>query len=166
MRGHLPRAADFLLLAENNREYEGVLPISELLRLHDVIDKTEGDVAVSLKFGWKYGVRCLEGTVSANLDLICQRCLEPMKTQVSGKFCFALVTAADDVNDLPGIMEPYLIEGDKQSVDDVVTDELLLSIPLVTKHSEECSEYLINKDEEEVQTDTYKPFASIKDLLN
>ena len=165
MRGHLPRVADFLLFAENNREYEGLLPISELERLHDIIDSTEGEVAVSLKFGWKYGIRCLEGSVSADLDLICQRCLEPLKTRVSGQFCFALITDADEIDDLPDSMEPYLIEGDKQSVDDVVTDELLLSIPLVAKHSEECSDYLLNKDEA-VETDTYKPFASIKDLLN
>lgn len=97
MRGHLPRTADFLLLAENNRSYEGFLPISELDRLHDLIDDTEGDVSVSLKFGWKYGIRSLEGSVSADFALICQRCLEPMRANVKGQFCFALITDVDEI---------------------------------------------------------------------
>jgi len=167
MRGRLPRSADFLLFAENNREYEGLLPISELGRLHDVIDGTEGDVSVALKFGWKYGILSLEGKVSADLDLICQRCLEPMKTNVTGRFCFALITDADEIENLPAEMEPYIVEGDTQSVDDIVIDELLLSIPLVSKHTEMCSEYLKDQDEEvEGEADTYRPFASIKDLLD
>ena len=58
----------------------------------------------------------------------------------------------------------------KQSVEDVVIDELLLSIPLVTKHDKSCSDYagLNNSSDEEAldEDETYKPFASIKDLLN
>lgn len=64
-------------------------------------------------------------------------------------------------------MEPYIVEGEKQSIDDIVIDELLLSIPLVSKHTEICSEYLKNQEEVvEAEADTYKPFASIKDLLD
>ena len=164
MRQYLPRETDFLQQAENNRHFEGVLPIGELVRIHDVLNSTDGDVRVTLDFGWKYGIRSLSGTVDAELELICQRCLNPMKTGVTGKFCFALITDADDIANVPDDMEPYIIEGVKQSVDDVVTDELLLSIPLVAKHDEECSEY-IQEHDEVVETDTYKPFASIKDLL-
>ena len=167
MRGHLPRSADFLLLAENNREYDGFLPISELSRLHDVIDDTDGEISVSLKFGWKYGVRNLSGEVNATMGLICQRCLEPMQANVKGQFCFALITDEDEIENLPDDMEPYLVEGEKQSVDDIVVDELLLSIPLVSKHADMCSEYMKGQEEVvKVETDTYKPFASIKDLLD
>jgi len=165
MRGHLPRTADFLLLAENNRKYEGLLPVRELERLHDVIDGTDGEVSVLLAFGWKYGVRSLSGSVSAELDLICQRCLQPMKSVINGSFCFALITDTDEIENLPDDMEPYVVEGDKQSVIDVVTDELLLSIPLVAKHEEVCSEYVSNTVET-TDDGTYKPFASIKDLLD
>ena len=165
MRGRLPRTADFLLLAENNREYEGTIPVIELGRLHDTIDSTDGDVAVSLKFGWKYGIRCLEGSVSAQLGLICQRCLEPMPADVEGRFCFALITDENELDNLPDEMEPYIIEGDKQLLDDVVVDELLISIPLVAKHTEMCVEFQSDEDVV-VADDTYKPFASIKDLLN
>ena len=161
----LPREVDFLLMAEHNRQFEGCLPISELGRLHDVLNSTEGEVTVKLKFGWKYGIRSLTGSISADMDLICQRCLNPMMVNVSGKFCFALIEDADEIDDLPDGMEPYIIEGDKQSVDDVVIDELLLSIPLVAKHDEACSDYMSHVDES-VEEDTYKPFAAIKDLLN
>ena len=152
-------------MAENDRHFEGHFLVSELGRLHEVLNGTEGEVAVKLKFGWKYGVRSLTGSVSSDLDLICQRCLGPMKINVSGTFCLALIEDEDEIENLPDDMEPYLIEGDKQSVEDVVIDELLLSIPLVTKHDESCSSYIIDQ-EEAVEEETYKPFASIKDLLN
>jgi len=165
MRQYLPRAADFLQLAENNRQFEGTMSINELERLHDVLNSTEGDVSVALKFGWKYGIRSLTGSVSADLDLICQRCLNPMKINIRGDFCLALIEDTAEIDDLPNDMEPYVIEGDKQSIDDVVIDELLLSIPLVVKHDDECTDYMSHEDDA-VDTDTYKPFASIKDLLN
>ena len=161
----LPREVDFLLMAENDRHFEGHFLVSELGRFHEVLNRTEGEVAVKLKFGWKYGVRSLTGSVSSDLELICQRCLAPMKVNVSSTFCLALIEDEDEIENLPDDMEPYLVEGEKQSVEDVVIDELLLSIPLVTKHDESCSSYIIDQ-KETVEEETYKPFASIKDLLN
>lgn len=160
----LPRVVDFLQLAENNRQFEGHLPISELGRMHDVLNSTDGNVTVKLKFGRKYGIRSLTGSVSADLDLTCQRCLNPIKVNVKGKFCFALIKSADKNEDLPQSMEPYVIEGDKQSIEDIVIDELLISIPIVAKHDEACSDYISDQDEV-VDEKTHKPFASIKDLF-
>lgn len=159
----IPGVVDFLQLAENNRQLEGVLPISELGRLHDVLNSTDGEVVVKLKFGLKRGVRSLTGSVSVDLELICQRCLNPLMVTIEGKFCFALIDGADDVEDLPEDMEPYVVEGDQQSIVDVVIDELLISIPLVAKHEGSCSDYM---SDEVVEEKTYRPFASINDLLN
>lgn len=165
LTSQLPGVVDFLQLAENNRQIEGHLPISGLGRLHDVLNSTDGDVAVKLKFGWKYGIRSLTGSVSAGLDLICQRCLNPIRVNIKGKFCFALVKDADEIEDLPQDMEPYVIAGDEQSIEDIVIDELLISIPIVAKHDEACSGYMSDQDEV-VDAKTHKPFASIKDLLD
>ena len=166
----LPTEVDFLQMAENDRQFEGCFLISELGRLHEGLNSTNGEVAVKLAFGWKFGIRSLTGTVSTVLEVICQRCLGPMKVTINSKFCLALIESEEEIDDLPDDMEPYLIEGEKQSVEDVVIDELLLSIPLVTKHDNSCSDYagLDNSSDEEAldEDETYKPFASIKDLLN
>ena len=46
-------------------------------------------------------------------------------------------------------------------------DEILLSLPIVARHDEECSEILQkHKDDDRVQHDTYKPFAALKDLMS
>jgi uncharacterized metal-binding protein YceD (DUF177 family) len=48
-----------------------------------------------------------------------------------------------------------------------VEDEILLSLPIVARHDDECSEILKkHKDDERVQQDTYKPFAALKDLMS
>jgi uncharacterized metal-binding protein YceD (DUF177 family) len=48
-----------------------------------------------------------------------------------------------------------------------VEDEILLSLPIVARHDEECSEILQkHKDDDRVQHDTYKPFAGLKDLMS
>ncbi|MGB5520603.1 MAG: YceD family protein, partial [Gammaproteobacteria bacterium] len=60
-----------------------------------------------------------------------------------------------------------IVTGSEVSLLDLVEDELLLSLPIVAKHEEECSEILQqHKEDDEAQHDTYRPFAALKDLMN
>jgi uncharacterized protein len=167
MQRQLPEVVDFLKQVDKNSCYEGNWPLARLERLRQVICSDEGDVAASVRFSRRSGIRCLDGNVSAQLVLECQRCLQPLTKQIQSEFHLGLVTSEEEAAALPEEFEPFEIVAGEQSLIDVLEDELLLSLPIVALHDKDCTSDLYNKDERETaQGDTYKPFAGLKDLMN
>lgn len=141
------------------------MPLVKLERLSGSLHDNSGELFATLRFTSGTGYLGLNGTVEASLDLICQRCLQPMKHEVSGQFKFGLMTDEKYEDKVPSDAEPYLLEGDEQSVIDILEDELLLSIPIAVTHQNECSKFLQQQNEERrVEKEKSNPFAVLKDL--
>lgn len=165
----LPETASFVRQVELNRTIEGVYPLSRFDRLAEVLLSNDGQVSVKLEFTRSVGIASLRGKVSAKLLVECQRCLQPVETEVSGSFKFALVHSEDEFDLLPEEFEPYLIEGEEQSIIELVEDELLLSLPMVIVHEEACSDFMSKQNEEvkaaiKAEKEAENPFAALKAL--
>lgn len=161
----LPETLNFINQAERKVSLEGSWPVSRLDRLAASLNDTSGNIFARIKFGSKAGFNCLDGRVEASLNVICQRCIEPMNLEVSGHFVLALLTSEEELELVPDQLEPYMVEGAEQSLIDVIEDELLLSLPMVPVHEEECSEFLV-KLEEQRQADkkAASPFSVLQGL--
>ncbi len=167
MQNKLPDTIDFFKQVDRNACYECVWPVSRFDRLKDVINDDKGEVRARLRFGTRAGVRCLDGTVEADLELRCERCLDPVKQHIEGGFRFGLISTDEEASLLPEEFEPLNVTNAELSVIDLVEDELLLSLPIVAKHAEECSEILQkHSNNGKTQHDTHRPFAALKDLMN
>jgi len=167
MQQQLPEVVDFLEQVDKNSCFEGSWPLSRLERLKQVISIDEGDVIASVRFSKRAGIRCIDGTVSAQLVLECQRCLRPLTKQIQSEFHLALVASEEEADSLPKEFEPLDMVPGEQSLIDVLEDELLLSLPIVAVHDRDCIDDLHRKDEHETALgDTYKPFAGLRDLMN
>lgn len=167
MQRQLPEVVDFLKQVDKNSCFEGNWPLARLERLRQAICSDEGDITASVRFGKRSGFRCLDGRVSAQLVMECQRCLRPLTKHIQGEFHFGLVSSEEEAAGLPNEFEPFLVEAGEQSLIDVIEDELLLSLPIVAVHDEDCSDYLYRRNEQENESgDTYKPFAGLRDLMN
>ena len=165
MSEQLPETADFLKQAERSVGLEGHLPLARLERLSEVLCDTAGEIHARLNFCEIAGFRCLQGTVEASLKLICQRCINPMEHKVSGRFKFGLVLDEEEMQELPADFEPYLVEGDEQSIIELLEDELLLSLPIAVMHQEECSEFLKKHNEQkQAEKEASSPFAVLKGM--
>ncbi len=165
----LPERANFARQVELKRTIEGVYPVSKLARLSEILLSNDGFVTAKLEFGQCVGFACLKGRVSATLVVECQRCLKPMEIELAGRFKFALVNSEDEFEFLPEELEPYLIEGEKQSIIELIEDELLLSLPMVTAHEEACSEYMSKQNRKikaaiKAEKEASHPFAALKAL--
>ena len=169
--GMLSESLNFMRQVEINRTIEAVYPISKLKRLGETLANNIGDVLVKIEFGDCVGYACLKGTVSAMLSTVCQRCLRPVETAVSGSFKFGLVHNEEEFDQLPEELEPYLIEGEEQSLVELIEDELLLSLPMVTVHEEACSDFMATKNEavkvamridRDAEKEASNPFAALK----
>ncbi len=167
--GELLETVNFARQVELERTIEGIYPISKLARLSEILSSSEGFITVTLKFGHCVGFACLQGKVSATLMVECQRCLKPIETEVAGSFKFALVNSEDEFELLPEELEPYLVEGEEQSVITLVEDELLLSLPMVTVHEEACSNYMSKHNSKvaaaiQAEQEASHPFAALQAL--
>ncbi len=165
----LSESLNFARQVALNRTIEGIYPIAKLDRLSETLLSNEGHITAKLEFTNSVGFAILKGQVSAKLLVECQRCLEPVETRLSGSFKFALVNSEEDFELLPAEFEPYLVEGDEQSIVELIEDELLLCLPMVTIHDENCSGYMSKqnrkmKAEIQAEKEVEHPFAALKAL--
>ncbi len=165
MQAQLSETMNFMRQVERQYSYQGAVLLSRLERLSNVLLDQQGDAKVVLEFGTSVDYASLTGRISASLQIECQRCLGPMRIEADSSFKFAFVhdNAAGDL--LPDAFEPYLIVGEEQSVIALLEDELLLSLPMVASHQEDCSELMRDQGAQvRAQRQALHPFAALKAL--
>lgn len=170
MKQTLPVQLNFRQKAKTGFEIQGKWPIKQLKRLNESLLSNDGDIQAELKFGFAGHIPFIEGHISAELQLKCQRCMQPMQHSVDNDFKLGLVLNEEQMNKLPDDFEPYLVEEDNNHLPDMLEDELLLALPLVAMHEFECSEYANaqdaqQNDEVEPLKEKENPFSVLKDLL-
>lgn len=165
MSKQLPENTNFLKQAERDATLEGFMSLTKLERLSEILADDSGELFAKLYFSSNKGYLALQGKVEASLELTCQRCMQALKYKASGEFNLGLMTSEGFEDKLPPEVDPYLLEGDEQSVIEIIEDELLLSIPIAATHQNECSPFMQKQDEErQVEKEKTHPFAALKDL--
>jgi uncharacterized protein len=145
--------------------------LAELGRLAAGLADTAGRAHAELRFHRLDAVPALEGTVTATVAVVCQRCLTVFGWPVTSTFRLAFVRDAASEATLPPDYEGVVTDDDRVALRDLVEDELLLALPLVPKHPrvEEC-EALAREARGAGHTAPAEggrqPFAVLKDLLS
>jgi uncharacterized protein len=136
MINHLPDRLDLYAAAEAGRLLRGRLELARLVRALPQLESTEGELEVSLELGRDDdGTHYLAGRAQGKLTLLCQRCLEPMDYPLDVTFRLGLVHSQEQSQGLPDRYEPLLITDEPASLAEVLTDEVLLALPIVPLHS-------------------------------
>jgi uncharacterized protein len=105
----------------------------------------------------------ITGTVSFVTEDVCQRCLTPAITDRSATIG-ALFDRSDDD-------ETYLLDGQEIDVEQMLRDEVLLSLPVVIVCEGECvgvvdsAQNDLNTGASDDEDESRSPFAVLKDLL-
>jgi uncharacterized protein len=145
MTDHLPERLDLLATADAGRVLHGRMKLASLPRLLPALSSTDGELAVSLQLGKDPdGTRYLRGTIQGEVRLECQRCLEPLVMALDLGFCLGIVRDQASMDALHERYEPVLAGAEPASIADIVTDEVLLALPLVPAHADrrECHEFV------------------------
>ncbi|MGD9389990.1 MAG: YceD family protein [Thioalkalispiraceae bacterium] len=137
-QGNLPLKIDPIRLAETGREFSGRLAIRHMHRLKPLLLSEDGEVQLELKFGVdEVGTRYLQGHLTTNLVLECQRCLDKMTFPVDKEMCLAFVRSEYEAEQLPEEYDPHIVEQTPVALVDLIEDELILSLPQVPMHERE-----------------------------
>jgi uncharacterized protein len=171
MSGRLPQIVHPGRLAESGAALRGSLPLNSMTRLAGYLNDTEGEVNVELEFGIdEHKVRYVQGRLRASLQLVCQRCLQPLAYPLEIDVALGLSPSEAAAGSLPGHYEPVVVEEPRLDLGKLVEDELLLALPIVPMHAPDACRFhrqLIDTPESgrTAQQETRRPFAGLGELL-
>jgi uncharacterized protein len=166
MIDHLPDHLDLIAAAEAGRCFQGRIPLTILERVLPLLRSREGGLEVVLELGKADdGTLYLSGSITGSLAVSCQRCLEDMHLPLNIRFCLGLVPSQEAAQVLQQRYEPLIVSGEPVLIADLVTDEVLLALPIVAVHEDvgDCRdldvEYTASAQEEPCN-----PFAVLAQL--
>tara|TARA_R110002072_G_scaffold298816_2_gene473278 strand:+ start:20977 stop:21507 length:531 start_codon:yes stop_codon:yes gene_type:complete len=146
----LPKTLDPFKYADQNKILEGEIAQHLMPRLAEMLVDTNGKVKVELEFDRDpQRLRILKGVLKTTANLMCQRCLHPVATELESEFMLGIVYNDEQAQNLPRSYEPLLVEDEKLVLLDVVEEELILSLPMFAYHASCESEEYQNADETE-----------------
>lgn len=159
---------DSLEFARSGKVLRGKFEIAALDRLHDRLASTGGTIAYELTgYMDDRGKPCLHCQVRGLLQLVCQRCLQPLAWQAEIATDLVLALSEGELaedEDAPEAPDRLLAQKDMR-VQDLVEDELLLGMPLAPRHSEaQCQPSVSPASGDTAGDRAAKPFAALAKL--
>lgn len=138
MSNRLPVEVNPFRLIEQRRQLSGRLPSDQLPRLQELLAEAVGDFEVELDFTQSPGhLPMIEGRVTGQVALTCQRCLEPVRMDVDSGISVVVTASQTDRRPEEEGYELCIIENERLFLQNFIEDEILLSLPVVPKH-EQC----------------------------
>ena len=154
-------------LADSGAEVDFDVPLVELPGLRSLRMNVAGNVRGRVRFSHEAGIAVAELTLSGAAVLECQRCMKPMEVPIQTVVRVGLIGSEADIARVPAELEPMLAPGGRISIGELVTEEMLLSLPIVPLHGEgaECAVRSRHGALERAREATYRPFADLDELL-
>ncbi len=156
-------------LVQTDESISGHFCTRQMSRLRECLN-TDSEIAVELVFGVDdAGTARIAGVVQAELELVCQRCLDPVVVPLNCKVGLALTRPGGKAGSPDSRYEALECGDESVSLLRLVEDELLLALPPFPKHGvNECSipvEYR-SSGQAEQPPKRNNPFAILRDGKN
>ncbi len=164
----LPRRIDARKLVQREQQLSGTVPLDSLPRLASSVESVVGEVQAELAFGRDLQRNQMaDGQLQLEVELLCQRCLKPVTEHIEAEFSWGFVWSEEQGKNLPKSLDPVIQDGDELDLYQVLEDEILLNLPMVAFHQEECvSRDKFHHGEAEAEADEQQenPFKVLEQL--
>ena len=159
----LPSQLKLFNFAKKEISLSGVYQISDLARVSEIASNKTDNININLSFYLDNDkTPCIDGIISLDIVLICQRCIEELNISLKVRFNLAFVRNEKQGEELDSNYEIYVTEEDELATHDLISDEILLSIPMVPTHDYDCIKEI--NGQEIVEEKSENPFAILKKL--
>lgn len=116
----------------------GEVSFARMSRLSALVTNREGAAHVNLHFGVdEQGTRFISGHIDGYVELVCQRCLDPVLFPVEIDVRLGIVESEQQAERLPAQYDPLLVSQEPLLVSELVEDEILLALPSFPRHEAE-----------------------------
>ncbi|MDO8908944.1 MAG: YceD family protein [Pseudohongiella sp.] len=117
-------------------QIQGHIAVSALDRLCEILLDDQGVVNARLAFEVDSDRRLrIRGHVNAEVSVVCQRCMQPMKQILDDSIDLVMVSTEARMKQLPATLDPWFCGEDEVLVPaDIIEEQLILAMPIVTMH--------------------------------
>jgi uncharacterized protein len=157
------RLLDVDRLADGSEDIDFAVPLAELTGLHSRAPGIAGEIQGRAHFTREQGIAVAELKFAGTAALECQRCLEPLRVPLTAATRVALVRSEAEAARVPADLEPMLAPEGRTSIAGLLTEELLLGLPIVPLHTA-CGPGSAAAPEHDTP-ETHRPFARLGELL-
>ena len=160
----LPKTLKLYNFAKKEVNLHGECKISNMPRVSEIAKNDNDSVEVDLSFHLDNGkTPCVKGIIDLKVVLDCQRCLDDLEINLNIPLKLAFVKYENQANGIDNSYEIYHV-GEIEDLEtiELITDEILLSIPMVPSHNFECG---LKLDQEKIIKEVHKhPFDVLKNI--
>ncbi len=173
MSGGASKLRDVRRLAEARAEFEFDWDAAQLPGLPSELCVGDGRVHARLRFGREQGFAVADVQLNARLEVVCQRCMEPMQLELQTHSPVLLVESEREAEEAPAGWETFLAPEGRLDFRGLVAEELLLAVPIVPLHpvGSQCAAAPAGSGKdaterpEPIAEATVRPFADLRALL-
>jgi len=159
----LPSQLKLFNFAKKEISLLGLYQISDFPKISEIASNKKDNVRVDLSFYLKNNkTPCVDGIIDLDIVLACQRCLDDLSIALKVNFHLAFVRHDQQSEELESHYEIYVIEEEELATHDLISDEILLAIPMVPTHDFDCIKEI--KKQEVVEGKSENPFAILKKI--
>lgn len=137
-----PNYIDTRKAFDQGMSFQGRVDEERLLRLAELViapGRLEVDASLQV-YRDDNNYRRISGTVNGIISVCCQRCLNPLELKVHDDINLVLLESESELTNLDSGLEAWIIEGTYLDPSEIIEEQLLLSMPIVSFHAEgECS---------------------------
>ncbi|HEX7081934.1 MAG TPA: YceD family protein [Gammaproteobacteria bacterium] len=128
-------------LGERGGVVGGEIELNRFNRLTELLQSDKGTVKATLRFrqdpgGWLI----IDVEYETTVQLLCQRCLEPLEYPLRDRVEMVLLESASLEKHVPDRYEPLVLDDERLMPAILIEDELIISLPIVPRHErpEDC----------------------------
>ena len=162
LTGPLPEQVDHRKLVSDQAVLQGIIPLHRFSRLARLLESDDGNAQISLEFRKRKKQRpWVLGKASLEVSLICQACLESLKIPLEIEVRLTLVSSGPELRDLAQREDGFVVDTKLVRLVDLFEDELMVSLPMVPRHSFGTCGMFVDEPGQADIGETYRPFAAL-----
>lgn len=147
---YIPRLIEPRKFAHQGIDIAGELPADALTRLAEIA--ISQNIVADLQFSLgEQRERLLKGSIQADVQQQCQRCLKPVDSVLECEISLAVVRDEEEAKNLPESYDPWVVSEEEADLYAIIEEEILLAVPLIANHSEPCGDELDWRSQEPSQ---------------
>ena len=159
----LPAQLKLFNLAKKEVSLSGQYQISDLAMVSEIASNKTDKININLSFYLENDkTPCIDGIISLDIVLVCQKCLEELPIPLKVSFNLAFVRFEAQGKVLDSRYEIYVTQKEELATQDLISEEILLSVPMIPTHDYDCMEEM--DKQRIVEEKSNNPFAILKKI--
>lgn len=159
---------DVSILADEGAQLAIEIPVARLTRLVHELAAPTGTAVARVRFVRERDFAVAQVQAQAEVELVCQRCMQPLQVAISSDSRVFLLHAEADAERVPVDVEMMLAPDGRLRMDELVAEELLLALPLAPLHGEDqvCAARSDAAADLPPDEEVQRPFAALGNLMS